>query len=50
MALGQVNSYVFVWDRIAFLSTRNVSTLSSILRLVQRYKASRLSVESNFGD
>ena len=50
MALSQANGYIFVWDRIAFGFSHDASTLSSILRLVQRYKASHLSVEFNFGD
>lgn len=50
VVLSQANGYVFVRDMKAFKDGYSDSTLSSIVRLARRYKASRLLVESNFGD
>ena len=48
--LSQANGYVFVRDMRAFHDGYSDSTLSDIVRLGKRYKASKLLVESNFGD
>ena len=50
MVLSQANGYVFVRDMRAFRDGYSDSTLSSIVRLGKKYGASRLLVESNFGD
>ena len=50
VVLSQANGYIFVRDLVAFRDGYSDSTLSSIVRLGKRYKASRLLVESNFGD
>ena len=50
IVLSQANGYVFVRDMLAFRDGYSDPTLSSIVRLGKRYKASRLLVESNFGD
>ena len=50
VVLSQANGYVFVRDLVAFRDGYSDSTLSSIVRLGKRYRASRLLVESNFGD
>ena len=50
VVLSQANGYVFVRDLIAFRDGYSDGTLSAIVRLGKRYKASRLLVESNFGD
>ena len=50
IVLSQANGYIFVRDMVAFRDGYSDSTLSSIVRLGKRYKASRLLVESNFGD
>jgi len=50
VVLSQANGYVFVRDMLAFRDGYSDSTLSSIVRLGKRYGASRLLVESNFGD
>ena len=50
VVLSQANGYVFVRDMKAYRDGYSDSTLSSIVRLARRYKASRLLVESNFGD
>ena len=50
VVLSQCNGYVFVRDLLAFRDGYSDSTLSSIVRLGKRYRASRLLVESNFGD
>ena len=47
---SQANGYIFVRDIMAFRDGYSDDTLSSIVRLGKRYKASRLLVESNFGD
>jgi hypothetical protein len=48
--LSQANGYVFLRDMRAFRDGYSDETLSSIVRLGKRYKASKLLVESNFGD
>ena len=48
--LSQANGYVFLRDLKAFKDGYSDETLSSIVRIGKRYKASRLLVESNFGD
>ena len=50
VVLSQANGYVFVRDIKAFRDGYSDDTLSAIVRLGKRYKASRLLVESNFGD
>jgi len=50
VVLSQANGYIFVRDLVAFRDGYSDSTLSSIVRLGKRYRASRLLVESNFGD
>ena len=50
VVLSQANGYVFVRDMRAFRDGYSDSTLSSIVRLGKKYSASRLLVESNFGD
>jgi len=50
VVLSQANGYIFVRDLVAFRDGYSDNTLSSIVRLGKRYKASRLLVESNFGD
>jgi hypothetical protein len=50
IVLSQANGYIFVRDMLAFRDGYSDPTLSSIVRLGKRYKASRLLVESNFGD
>ena len=50
VVLSQANGYVFVRDMLAFRDGYSDSTLSSIVRLGKKYGASRLLVESNFGD
>ena len=50
IVLSSANGYVFVRDMRAFRDGYSDDTLSSIVRLGKRYKASRLLVESNFGD
>ena len=50
VVLSQANGYVFVRDMRAFRDGYSDETLSSIVRLGKRYGASRLLVESNFGD
>ena len=50
VVLSQANGYVFVRDMRAFRDGYSDDTLSSIVRLGKRYKASKLLVESNFGD
>ena len=47
---SQANGYVFVRDMRAFRDGYSDSTLSSIVRLGKKYRASRLLIESNFGD
>ena len=50
VVLSQANGYVFVRDLRAYRDGYSDDTLSSIVRLGKKYKASRLLVESNFGD
>lgn len=50
VVLSQANGYVFVRDMRAFRDGYSDTTLSSIVRLGKKYRASRLLVESNFGD
>ena len=50
VVLSQANGYVFVRDLKAYRDGYSDATLSDIVRLGKRYKASRLLVESNFGD
>ena len=50
VVLSSANGYVFVRDMRAFRDGYSDSTLSSIVRLGKKYGASRLLVESNFGD
>ena len=50
VVLSQANGYVFVRDLKAYRDGYSDATLSDIVRLGKRYKASRMLVESNFGD
>jgi hypothetical protein len=50
VVLSQANGYVFVRDLRAYRDGYSDTTLSDIVRLGKRYNASRLLVESNFGD
>ena len=50
VVLSQANGYVFVRDLKAYRDGYSDATLSDIVKLGKRYKASRLLVESNFGD
>ena len=50
VVLSQANGYVFVRDMRAFREGYSDETLSNIVRLGKKYKASRLLIESNFGD
>ena len=50
IVLSQANGYVFVRDMRAYRDGYSDATLSDIVRLGKKYKASRLLVESNFGD
>ena len=50
VVVSQANGYIFVQDMKAFRDGYSDETLSAIVRLAKRYKASRLLVESNFGD
>ena len=50
VVLSQANGYVFVRDLRAYRDGYSDATLSDIVRLGKRYRASRLLVESNFGD
>ena len=50
VVLSQANGYVFVRDLRAYKDGYSDETLSSIVALAKRYKASRLLIESNFGD
>ena len=47
---SQANGYVFIRDMKAYRDGYSDDTLSDIVRLAKKYKASRLLVESNFGD
>lgn len=48
--LSQANGYVFIRDLKAYKDGYSDDTLSDIVRLARRYKATKLLVESNFGD
>ena len=48
--LSQANGYIFVRDIRAFTDGYSDETLSDIIRLGKRYKATKLLIESNFGD
>lgn len=48
--LSQANGYIFVRDMRAYRDGYSDATLSDIVRLGKQYQASRLLVESNFGD
>ena len=48
--LSQANGYVFVRDIRAYKEGYSDSTLIDIIRLGKRYKATKLIIESNFGD
>lgn len=50
VVLSQANGYVFIRDIKAYRDGYSDNTLSDIVRLAKRYKASRLLIESNFGD
>ena len=50
IVLSQANGYIFVRDMRAFRDGYSDVTLSSIVRLGKKYKASRMLIESNFGD
>ena len=50
VVLSQANGYVFVRDMRAYRDGYSDATLTDIVRLGKRYGASRLLVESNFGD
>lgn len=48
--LSQANGYVFLRDIKAYKEGYSDTTLSDIVRLGKRYKASKFLIESNFGD
>ena len=48
--LSQANGYIFFRDMKAWRDGYSDDTLSDIVRLAKRYKATTLLVESNFGD
>ena len=48
--LSQANGYIFIRDIKAWKQGYTDETLSSIIRLAKRYKATRLVIEENFGD
>ena len=48
--LSQANGYIFIRDLRAYRDGYSDATLSDIVRLGKRYGASKLLVESNFGD
>ena len=50
VVLSQANGYIFVRDMRAYRDGYSDETLTDIIRLGKRYKASKLLVESNFGD
>ena len=50
VVLSQANGYVFVRDLRAYRDGYSDETLSDIVRLGKRYRATRLLIESNFGD
>ena len=50
VVISQANGYLFVRELRAFKDGYSDDTLSAIVRMGKKYKASRLLVESNFGD
>lgn len=50
VVLSQANGYIFVRDLRSYKDGYSDDTLSDIVRLAKRYKATKLLVESNFGD
>jgi hypothetical protein len=50
VVVSQANGYIFARDLRAYRDGYSDDTLSSIVRLAKQYKASRLLIESNFGD
>ena len=50
VVLSQANGYVFVRDMKSYRDGYSDETLSGIVRMAKRYNASKLLVESNFGD
>ena len=48
--ISQANGYVFLRDMKAYRDGYSDYTLSAIIRMAKKYKASRILVESNFGD
>ena len=48
--ISQANGYVFLRDIKAYKEGYSDTTLSDIVRLGKRYKASKFLIESNFGD
>ena len=50
VVLSQANGYIFVRDLRAYHDGYSDDTLSDVVRLGKRYGASKLLVESNFGD
>jgi len=50
IVLSQCNGYIFVRAMRAFKEGYSDRTLTSIIRMGKKYKASRLLIESNFGD
>ena len=50
IVLSQANGYIFVRDMKAFRDGYSDDTLAAIVRLGKKHKASRMLIESNFGD
>ena len=50
VVLSQCNGYIFVRDMRAFKEGYSDRTLQAIIRMGKKYTASRLLIESNFGD
>ena len=50
VVLSQANGYVFLRDMKAYRDGYSDDTLSAIVRMAKQYNASRILVESNFGD
>ena len=48
--LSQANGYIFLRDVRAYKDGYSDRTLSDIVRIPKKYKASKLLIESNFGD
>ena len=48
--LSQANGYIFLRDVRAYKDGYSDRTLSDIVRIAKKYKASKLLIESNFGD